>query len=183
VPDASGLFLADRHTGVPGSVVVPALDGHRPLLVELQSLVSPSKLPQPRRSAQGVDPGRLSLLLAVLQRRMELPVAECDVFASAVGGVKVVEPAADLPLALAVVSSLAGVPLPDDMVACGEIGLGGEVRQVANTGRRLAEAARLGFARALVPVASPDPPAGVEVVRVGSVAEALLWALDGRPVS
>jgi len=96
-----------------------------------------------------------------------------------VGGVKVVEPAADLPLALAIVSSLAGRPLPADLVACGEVGLGGEVRQVANTGRRLAEAARLGFARALLPVAAPDPPPGVEAVRVRSVADALRWALDG----
>jgi DNA repair protein RadA/Sms len=175
VPDASGLFLADRRPGVPGSVVVPTLEGHRPLLVEIQALVAATKLPQPRRSAQGVDSGRLSLLLAVLQQHVGVPFHETDVHASAVGGVKVVEPGADLALALALVSSLASRPLADDLVACGEIGLGGELRQVGQTARRLAEAARLGFRRALVP-ASAEVPAGVEALRASTVGDALLLA-------
>src|SRR5690606_41428802 len=95
VPDPSGLFLGDRRPGVPGTVVTPALDGRRPLLVEVQALVADSSLAQPRRSSQGLDPGRLSLLLAVLERRAHLPVQGLDVYPMAVGGGKVVEPGAD----------------------------------------------------------------------------------------
>jgi DNA repair protein RadA/Sms len=179
VPDPSGLFLADRCPGVPGSVVVPTLDGHRALLVEVQALVSPTTAPQPRRSAQGVDPGRLALLLAVLERRTDVRVATSDVYASAVGGVRVVEPAADLAVALAVASSLRRTPLPDDLVACGEVGLGGELRQVHHTPRRLAEAARLGFTRAVLPVSAPDPPAGVRAIRVPTLAAALAVLGEG----
>ena len=173
VPDPSGLFLGDRRAGVPGSVVVPALEGHRPLLVELQSLVAPSALAMPRRSAQGLDSGRLSLLIAVLDRRVGLSLAGADVFASAVGGAKVVEPGADLALGLALASALTGTALPPDLVACGEVGLGGEIRQVAQTARRLSEAARLGFKTAVVPSSAPDPPAGMEAIRVRSLAEAV----------
>ena len=177
VPDPSGLFLSDRASGVAGSVVVPTVEGHRPLLVEVQALVSPTKLPQPRRSAQGLDAGRLSLLLAVLERRLQLPLGQSDVHASAVGGVRVVEPAADLALALALVSSRRDRPAPDDMVACGEVGLGGELRQVAQTGRRLAEAARLGFRLAVVPASAPDPPPGIRLLRASTLAEAIHLAL------
>lgn len=155
VPDPSGLFLADRRVGVPGSVVVPTMEGARPLLVELQALAATSHLPSPRRSAQGVEQGRLSMVLAVLERRVQLPVANLDVYALAVGGVRVNEPGADLALGLAVASALRGRPAPPDLVACGEVGLGGELRQVAHT-RRLAEAARLGFKRAMVPYSAPD---------------------------
>ncbi|MBW3627240.1 MAG: DNA repair protein RadA [Actinobacteria bacterium] len=177
VPDPSGLFLSDRATGVAGSVVVPTVEGHRPLLVEVQALVSPTKLPQPRRSAQGLDAGRLSLLLAVLERRLQLPLGQSDVHASAVGGVRVVEPAADLALALALVSSLRDRPAPHDLVACGEVGLGGELRQVAQTGRRLSEAARLGFRLAVVPASAPDPPPGIRLLRASTLAEAIQLAL------
>jgi DNA repair protein RadA/Sms len=173
VPDPSGLFLGDRREGVPGSVVVPALEGHRPLLVELQALVAPSALSMPRRSAQGLDSGRLSLLIAVLDRRVGLSLAGADVFASAVGGVKVVEPAADLAIGLALASALTGAALPPHVVACGEVGLGGEVRQVGQTARRLAEAARLGFRTAVVPASAPDVPGGMEGIRVRSLAEAV----------
>jgi DNA repair protein RadA/Sms len=173
VPDPSGLFLGDRSLGVdgsavPGSVVVPAIEGARPLLVEVQALVADSPLAQPRRSAQGLDGGRLSLLVAVLERRCGISLFRSDVYASAVGGVRVVEPAADLALALALASAAAGAPLPADMVACGEVGLGGEVRQVGHTARRLAEAARLGFRRALVPGSAPEV-AGIELIRVASI--------------
>ena len=112
VPDASGLFLADRRPGVSGSVVVPTIEGHRPLLVEIQALVVGSSLPSPRRSAQGVDSGRLSLLLAVLGRRAGIQVDKADVYALAVGGVVVREPGADLGLALAIASAAVGRPLP-----------------------------------------------------------------------
>ena len=160
VPDPSGLFLADRLLGVPGSVVVPTMEGHRPLLVEVQALVTESNLPQPRRSAQGLDAGRLSLVLAVLGRHLHQGFAQSDVHVSAVGGVRVVEPGADLALALALVSSRSGVALGADVCAFGEVGLGGELRQVGQTPRRLAEAARLGFRSAIVPMSSPEPAAG-----------------------
>ncbi len=174
VPDPSRLFLADRRRGVPGSVVVPTIEGHRPLLLEVQALVASSSLPAPRRSAQGLDGGRLALLLAVLERRAGLTaLVSADVYASAVGGVKVVEPGADLGIALAVVSALTDHPLPAGLVACGEVGLAGELRQVGQTDRRLAEAARLGFTHAVVPRSAPDPPAGIAVVRASTLAEAI----------
>jgi DNA repair protein RadA/Sms len=173
VPDAAGLFLSDRQPGVPGSAVVAAVDGCRPLLVEVQALVVSAKAAFPRRSAEGVDAGRLDLLLAVLEKRVGLEVGRSDVYALAAGGVRVVEPAADLALTLAVTSSYAGVALPADLVACGEVGLGGELRQVPQSDRRLVEAARLGFARAVVPLGCPDPPAGMTALRVGTLAEAV----------
>src|SRR5207244_9766022 len=120
-----------------------AVEGARPLLVEVQALVAKTTLPMGRRTTQGLDAARLALVLAVLERRCGIGLTGLDVYASAVGGVRVLEPGADLPLALALASSLSDTPLPDDAVACGEIGLGGEVRQVAQRGRRLAEAARL----------------------------------------
>jgi DNA repair protein RadA/Sms len=173
VPDPSRLFLADRRHGVSGSVVVPTMEGHRPLLVELQALVTTSALPSPRRSAQGLDSGRLALLLAVLGERAGFSYAQKDVYALAVGGVKIAEPAADLGIALALASALAERPLPADLVVCGEIGLGGEIRQVSQCDRRLAEAARLGFNRAIIPRLAPDPPDGILATRVGSLAEAI----------
>jgi DNA repair protein RadA/Sms len=173
VPDPSALFLADRRHGVPGSVVVPTIEGHRPLLVELQALVVPSQIPTPRRSAQGVDGGRLALLTAVLHQRAGVSTGLTDIYALAVGGVRVVEPAADLGLALAIASSVANVALPPDLVVCGEVGLGGEIRQVGHIQRRLAEAARLGFGAALLPRLAPDPPVGMRAIRVATVFEAV----------
>ncbi len=177
VPDAGGLFLADRHPGVPGSVVVPAIEGTRPLLVEIQALVAGKDIPQPRRSAQGLDGGRLALLLAVLERRVGLSLGGSDVYVSAVGGVRLTEPATDLAVALALASAAVDHPVPDDLAAVGEIGLAGEVRQVAHLGRRLAEARRLGFGRAVVPMSAPEPPAGMELLRVATLAEALVGVL------
>ena len=173
VPDPSALFLADRQAGVPGSVVAPVLDGQRPLLVEVQALVVPSTAPAPRRTAQGVDGGRLAQVLAVLDRHAGLDLGRAEVHVAVAGGVRVLEPGADLAMALAVASSATGRPLPPDLVTCGEIGLGGELRQVHRTERRLAEAARLGFARAVVPRSAPDAPAGLRLDRVGSIAEAV----------
>jgi DNA repair protein RadA/Sms len=173
VPDPSGLFLGDRTEHVPGSIVVPAMEGHRPLLVEVQALVAPSALAMPRRSAQGLDQGRLSLLLAVLERRVGLTFSGADVYVSAVGGVRVNEPGADLAVALALASAMTGTALPPKLVACGEIGLGGELRQVAHTTRRLAEAARLGFDEAIVPTSAPEAPPGMRLHRVTSLADAI----------
>jgi DNA repair protein RadA/Sms len=176
VPDASALFLADRRPGVPGSTVAPAIDGHRPLLVEVQALTIKSTLPMPRRSAQGLDGGRLAFLLAVLERRTNVGIGGHDVFALAVGGARVVEPGADLALALAVASSAADVALPDDLVACAEVGLGGELRQVGQTSRRLSEAARLGFRRVLLPPSAPEPPAGLTAWRAATLQSAIALA-------
>jgi DNA repair protein RadA/Sms len=168
VPDPSSLFLTDRMWGTPGSIVAPTVEGHRPLLVEVQALVTKTTFPQPRRSAQGLDQGRLSLLVAVLGG-----FGERDIHVSAVGGVKIVEPGADLAIALALVSSARNIALRPDLVACGEVGLGGELRQVSQTPRRLAEAARLGFRRAIVPRSAPDGPSGITLLRAATITEAI----------
>jgi DNA repair protein RadA/Sms len=183
VPDASAMFLADRRKGLTGSVVVSTIEGHRPLLVELQALVAPSHLPSPRRSAEGVDAGRLALLTAVLQQRARVVTGTVDIYALAVGGARVAEPAADLGLCLAVASSSSGVPLPADLVVVGEVGLGGEVRQVGQLDRRLGEAARLGFSRAIVPLLAPEAPVGFQLERVGTLGEAIeLLGLRAPPI-
>ena len=177
VPDASSLFLTDRRTGVPGSVVVPTIEGQRPLLVELQTLTNPVNSGVPaRRSAQGVDHGRLSMLLAVLERRARVSLTAHEVYASVVGGVKLGEPAADLGLCLALVSAITNVPLPADLVVIGEVGLAGEVRQVGHLGQRLNEAARLGFAQAIVPASAPDINVGCTIRRASTLTEALALA-------
>ena len=176
VPDAGALFLADRRPGLAGSAVVPALEGSRPLLVEVQALVSGSEIAQPRRSAEGVDHGRLTVVLAVLAERAGISLRDADVFALAAGGLRVAEPAADLGVALAVVSSRWAVPLPADLVVCAEVGLGGELRQVGATPRRLAEAARLGFGRALVAASSPAGPPGMALLRASTLLEAIVLA-------
>ncbi|MDH3707279.1 MAG: DNA repair protein RadA, partial [Acidimicrobiia bacterium] len=172
VVDPSAVFLADRVPDVPGSVIVPTAEGRRPLLVEVQALTSPAA-GAPRRVGHGVDTGRLELVLAVLATRLGLGTSELDVHAAAVGGVRVHDPAADLALSLAIASSVASVALPDDLVAFGEVGLAGELRRVPHTDRRLAEAARMGLRRAVVPRDVGEPPAGLEVKRAASVGEAV----------
>ena len=177
VPDASQLFLADRRTGVAGSVVVPTIEGQRPLLVELQALTNQISSGVPaRRSAQGVDQGRLSMLLAVLERRARISLANHEVYASVVGGVKLTEPGADLGMCLALVSAATNTPLAADLVVIGEVGLAGEVRQVGHLNRRLAEASRLGFTKAIVPASAPDKVDGISIHKVGTLNEALAAA-------
>lgn len=186
VPDASRLFLADRRTGAAGSAVVPTLDGQRPLLVEVQALTNrlSSGVP-PRRSAQGLDGGRLALLLAVLERRARIALSNHEVFASVVGGVRLTEPGADLAVCLALVSALLDQPIPPQLVVFGEVGLAGEVRQVAHADRRLAEAERMGFRTAIVPANSPTAGSngqvsgsgsGIRLTRVSTLNEALVAA-------
>jgi DNA repair protein RadA/Sms len=179
--DPSGVFLADRQVGVAGSVVTATVEGDRPLLVEVQALVTASHPGDVRRSAQGVDSGRLALLVAVLEQRAGLVLAGRDVFALAVGGVRLAEPGADLAVALALASAAAGWPVRDDLLACGEIGLGGELRSVPRLEHRLGEARRLGFRRAVVPRSAPDGPPGLDLVRVGSLSEAVEVAV-GTPI-
>lgn len=175
VADAGGLFLADRRPHVPGSVVVPVLDGVRPLLVEIQALTFAHGGSSPTRTAQGVDRGRLDIVLAVLAQRADLRAGAGDVYVSAAGGVRAVEPGVDLGLALAIASASLGRAVDAEVVACGELGLVGEVRQVRAIGRRVAEAARLGFARAVVPAGTPDLPEvpDIDLIRVANLAEAL----------
>lgn len=173
VADAGALFLADRRPGLPGSVVFAAMEGRRPLLVEIQALVAPAAGPV-RRAAAGYESGRLAQLLAVLDRRTGLALGGHDVYVSVVGGVRLAEPAADLAVALAVASAATDRVVAGDLVVLGEVGLGGEVRQVPHVQRRLAEAARLGFGRALC-------PPGVEASQLDVAAAATLGeALDGH---
>ena len=173
VADPSALFLADRQPGIAGSIVAPILEGHRALLVEIQTLVTPSPFGTPRRSAEGVASGRLALILAVLEQRVGLSTGNLDVFASVVGGVHIQEPGADLALGLALASALSGVPIDAGVIACGEVGLAGEIRQVVHTERRLVEARRRGFTRAIVPATAPEGPEGLTLTRVHTLAEAV----------
>jgi DNA repair protein RadA/Sms len=171
VADASSRFVAEA-TRAPGSVVLCAMEGSRPLLVELQALVAPTQLVPPRRVANGVDRNRLALVLAVLARHAGLGLGSSDIFVSVAGGVRVDEPGADLAVALALASAARGVPLGSEerpLAAFGEVGLTGELRYVAHADRRLAEASKFG----LEPVLSPD--GGARTLR-----QALRAALDGR---
>ena len=177
VPDPSSLFLADRRTGVPGSAIVPTMEGQRPIVVEVQALAS-AGVPgvPPRRSALGIDASRLSMLTAVLGRRSRVGVADQDLYASTAGGVKLTEPGLDLGVCLAVVSAIRDQPLPADLAVFGEVGLGGELRQVTHSPRRLTEAARLGFSRVIVPANAPDGDGEIGVVRASTLSEAIAAA-------
>jgi DNA repair protein RadA/Sms len=179
--DPSALLLGDRRRGVPGSIAVPVIEGRRPLVIEVQGLVGPPASGAPRRVAQGIAGGRLALLLAVLERRCHLPLGASDVFVSTVGGLRINEPAADLGVALALVSALTEIAIGEDVVACGEIGLAGEIRRVQATERRLGEAARLGFKRAIVPSSAPEGPVGLELLRAGTLLEAVRLLLGVVP--
>jgi DNA repair protein RadA/Sms len=174
--DPSGLFLSQRDTAVPGTCVTVALEGRRPLVAEVQALVAPTSLPSPRRTTSGLDSSRVAMLMAVLQRRVGLPLQSFDAYASTVGGVRVTEPAADLAIALAVASAGRDEPVPQGTVAMGEIGLAGELRPVTGVPRRLAEAARLGFRTAIVPrdaLGNASVPSGLRVVEASDLASAL----------
>jgi DNA repair protein RadA/Sms len=176
VPNPSALFLAERPTNVPGSAVLCTMEGSRPLLVEVQALVSASTFGNPRRTASGLDPNRLSLLLAVLDKRAGLNLATDDVFVNVAGGMTLDEPAADLAILAAVASSLRNRPIASDIVVFGEIGLAGEVRATTQAGLRAREASQLGFRRCLMPdrsLAPADAPAGLEIIGVRTVGEAL----------
>lgn len=181
VRDPSSMLLADRRLGMTGSAIFPALEGSRPILAELQALVTRNGTsPQPRRVATGVDPKRLSLLLAILSSRAGLKIADQDVFIASVGGISVKEPAADLATAAAIYSTMRDLPLDPGLVVLGELGLGGEVRRVPGIERRLAEAARLGFTAALTPRGDNRHPEGMRVVQVGDISSALSRLEDVR---
>jgi DNA repair protein RadA/Sms len=170
VPNPSAAFLAERPIGAPGSAVLATLEGSRPVLVEIQALVSRSGLALPRRNAIGLDVGRTALLLAVLEKRMRLPLHEHDVFLNVAGGLRVDEPAADLAVVAAVASSARGRPLPEESAIWGEVGLTGEVRAVARAEARLREAARQGFRHCVMPAGNARGLTAVDGVRAEGVA-------------
>jgi DNA repair protein RadA/Sms len=173
VADPSDRFLTDRQPGLAGSVIVPTLEGRRPILVEVQALTV-DVAPHPGQArVQGVDPRRLSMVSAVLTRRVGWMLARHDVFVSSAGGATAKEPAADLGLTVALASSLVDRPMPPHLVACGEVGLGGEIRSVPQLELRLHESYRLGFRSALVPASAQDGPTGLRLLRARTVAEAL----------
>ena len=182
VSDPGRAFLVEHDAPAPGSVVAPTLEGTRPLLVEVQALVSPSGYGTPARRASGLDANRLALLVAVLGRRAGVGLSSHDVYANLAGGLSVAEPGLDLPLALALASSLRDRALAPSTVAIGEVGLLGELRAVSGLPRRLREAARLGYRRAIVPRAGgePDIP-GIEVIRVATLRDAIAAALGPNP--
>ncbi|MFA1542379.1 DNA repair protein RadA [Actinomadura monticuli] len=188
LPDPSGLFLTRRDEPVPGTCVTVTLEGRRPLVAEVQSLVAKSHLPAPRRATSGLDTSRVAMVLAVLAQRCKISMHEQDVYVSTVGGVRLAETSVDLALALAVAGSTVEQALSTSLIALGEVGLAGEVRVVPGVQRRLAEAARLGFKHAVVPRGSleladgsplkrADPQLssyeGMKVMEVDSLQQAL----------
>ena len=179
VENPSELFLAERSGEISGAAVFAGIEGTRPVLVEVQALVAPSPLGTPRRAVVGWDSARLSMVLAVLEARCGVTIGPNDVYLNVAGGLRISEPAADLAVAAALVSSLSGTPVPADTVVFGEIGLSGEVRGVSQTEARLKEAAKLGFARAIVPARSgarqrnKGLSRGPEMRQIGHLAELL----------
>ncbi|MBA8826598.1 DNA repair protein RadA/Sms [Saccharopolyspora lacisalsi] len=173
VADPSGLFINRPETQVPGTAVTVMVEGKRPLLAEVQALVTPTNMTMPRRAVSGLDSARVSMMLAVLDKRGGIKTGDQEVFAATVGGMKVTEPAADLAVALAVASSTTDVPLRSNVIAVGEVGLAGEIRRVTGVGRRLAEAARLGYDHALVPPDCGPLPEGVQATVVEDLTSAL----------
>jgi DNA repair protein RadA/Sms len=173
VPDPSALFVSRRAAPVPGSCVTVTMEGSRALLAEVQALVaSSSGGGSPRRAVSGLDGQRVAMVNAVVERRGGVKLADADVFAASVGGVRIAEPAADLALALAIASAAHDRALPAGMIALGEVGLSGEIRRVGGTGRRLAEAARQGYKVALVPEDAGPPPPGMRLVEVPDLGSA-----------
>jgi DNA repair protein RadA/Sms len=172
VGNPSRIFLEERPEGASGSVVIPCLEGTRPVLVEIQALVGPSPLGMPRRTAIGVDHNRISLLVAVLGKRMGLEMGDQDIFVNVAGGLKVDEPAADLAMVSAMISSFLDRPVDREMVVFGEVGLVGEIRGVSQSALRIKEAKKLGFSRCILSKSNLEacgPLSGMELLGVDSV--------------
>ncbi|HMA35453.1 MAG TPA: DNA repair protein RadA [Chloroflexia bacterium] len=179
VPNPSAAFLAERSSGVPGSTVAVTMEGTRPLLVEVQALTTPSATGMPRRTANGIDNNRMHLLLAVLTKRMGLPLYNQDVYVNVVGGLKIDEPAVDLAVAVAIASSFKNVQVDPELAVIGEVGLSGELRSVGQLERRLNEAAKLGFRRAIYPKTGRTPrvDSGIQARAVAGLPDAIEAAL------
>jgi DNA repair protein RadA/Sms len=183
VANPSALFLAERIAGSPGSAVVATMEGSRPMLVEVQALVSPTSFGTPRRMSLGIDPNRTNLLLAVLEKRVGLELLGDDVFVSVAGGLEVYEPAADLGVAAAIASSFRNRAVPADTVLFGEIGLAGEVRGAGQANLRVREAAQMGFTRCILPARNvpKEAEAGIRLIGVDTLEQALERLMDGVP--
>ncbi len=176
VENPSAMLLEGRPVGISGSCAVCILEGTRPIIAEIQALVTPTNASSPRRTADGIDYNRMYLLLAVLEKRVGLRFSACDVFLNVVGGLRIDEPAADAAIALALISSMRDIPVPPDVIAMGELGLSGEFRAVSAIEQRVEESSRLGFTRIAVPkrtVLKKDMPAGVDLVSMGGIYDAV----------
>lgn len=181
VDNPSELFLGNRDEFSPGTSTTVACEGTRPILVEIQALVSPASFGSPRRSTTGVDNSRLQQILAVLEKRVGIPLSKLDTIVASVGGLKVEEPAADLAIAIAVVASFRDRIVDARTILLGEVGLGGQVRPVSQLELRLREAAKLGFKRAIVPHNQPVPDLGMQIIPVAKVIDAIIAAIPATP--
>ncbi|MEM8603019.1 MAG: DNA repair protein RadA [Cyanobacteria bacterium P01_H01_bin.121] len=181
VANPSALFLGNQDQDAPGVATIVACEGTRPLVVELQALVSPTSYPSPRRSTTGIEFNRLVQILAVLEKRLGLPLSKYDVYLAAAGGLNVAEPAADLGVALAIAASFRDRVVQPATVLIGEVGLGGQIRPVSQLELRLKEAAKLGFKQALVPKGQAVATAGLELLEVSRVVEAISHILQPSP--
>ena len=183
VTNPSQVFLAERSAGTPGSTVAVTMEGTRPILVEVQALTSHTQAAQPRRTANGFDLNRLVMLVAVLSKRVGIPLYNQDIYVNIVGGLRITEPAADLAVAVAIASSYRNQRVDPDLALVGEIGLSGELRSVSQLDRRLGEASKLGFKRALYPSPSAPPKLGaaLQLDGVRSLDDAIRGALLGKP--
>jgi DNA repair protein RadA/Sms len=181
VDNPSELFLGDRQSMAPGTSIVVACEGTRPIVVELQALVSPTGYPSPRRAGTGIDYNRLVQILAVLEKRVGIPLSKLDAYLASAGGLSVEEPAVDLGIAIAIVASFRDRVVAPFTVLIGEVGLGGQVRQVSQLELRLKEAAKLGFKRAIVPKGHQSfPDIGMEIIPVSRVIDAIVAALPAE---
>ena len=176
IPNPSEVLLAGRPKSSAGTCVACAMEGSRPVLAEVQALVTRSFLNVPRRTTDGFDYNRAALLIAVLEKRGGLRLSDCDLFLNVIGGLRIDEPGSDLPVAIAIASSFRDVPVADDLTAIGELGLTGETRIVSNLELRLAEVARLGFTKCIIPrhgTESISAPKGLQLLRVRNIREAI----------
>ena len=179
ISNPSALFLSNREEQVPGIATIVACEGTRPLLVELQALVSPTSYSSPRRSATGIEFNRLLQILAVLEKRVGIPLSKLDAYVASSGGLNVAEPAADLGMAIAIAASFRDRLVDPELVLIGEVGLGGQVRPISQLELRLKEASKLGFKRAIVPRGQAVKVDGLEVTKVSRVVDAIAQALKG----
>ena len=185
VANPSAMLLEGRPVGVSGSCAACVMEGSRPLIAEIQALVTPTVFPSPRRTANGIDHNRMCLLLAVLEKRLGLKFSACDVYLNVIGGMRLDEPAIDAAACLAMISSLRDIPIPDDLISFGELGLSGEFRSVASAEQRVSEAFRLGFTKIALPKRCASkltlPDAGVELIPMNGIYDALrIFKSDGN---
>lgn len=181
IPNPSEMLLAGRPKNVPGNCAVCTIEGTRPIIAEIQALVTPTVFPAPRRTSNGIDYNRLCLILAVLEKRLGLRFSQNDVYLNVIGGLNIDEPAADVAIALALISSLTNRTIPDDLIAIGELGLAGECRTVSELEYRVKEAARLGFTKVIVPAGNSvqSKTDGVSIVSINGIYETLHYLMQG----